>query len=315
MRWFSWMVIGVLFGLMVFASLWTISSGRTQNQVDWIERFYLTKSAILERTAQQRRVVIVAGSNALFSFDSEQLSQTLGRPVVNFASAAGLGLRYLLERAKAQLKPGDVVLLPLEYIFYNDASVTDVTLPLHIYSHPVYLEYFPLVERASIVMHTPFQSMLESGTATEATMRNKLFESDSLNAHGDLRAEVVHQLYKDYHLSQHQYSMAYTEQFNSRSRQLLSDFVQWAHGRNIGVIAMPPAVQKHPGLQSKHAQQHKQTIRMFWEQQGIPFLVDHELLEFSKTNMFDTAYHLNERGRMLFMAKIQSLIASEIGAL
>jgi len=75
------------------------------------------KLARLEAPDRPPHLIVISGSNALYSIDSPTLEAALGRPVTNLAQHWGLGL-YAAERLTEHLRPGDVVLAPLEYEYY-----------------------------------------------------------------------------------------------------------------------------------------------------------------------------------------------------
>jgi len=85
----------------------------------WVFEAYQKKDRIAAATPAPR-ILIVAGSSALFGLDSAALSRAWGRPVVNLAVNAGLGLRYILWQARQVARAGDSILLPLEYALYVD---------------------------------------------------------------------------------------------------------------------------------------------------------------------------------------------------
>jgi hypothetical protein len=98
----------------------------------WVFEVYDKKTRIAAATPSPR-VLIVAGSGALFGLDSAALSAAWHRPVVNMAVNAGLGLRYILWRARQTARAGDVILLPLEYALFVDddrpnAQIVDYAL-------------------------------------------------------------------------------------------------------------------------------------------------------------------------------------------
>lgn len=61
------------------------------------------------------RILLVGGSNVAFGFRSDLLEARTGRPVVNLGLAAGLGTEFWLSQVTRLARPGDVVLLSLEY--------------------------------------------------------------------------------------------------------------------------------------------------------------------------------------------------------
>jgi hypothetical protein len=60
------------------------------------------------------RLVIIAGSNALYSHRCEVIGPMLTLPCVNGGVAVGLGLDYQFLRWERLLRPGDIVYLPME---------------------------------------------------------------------------------------------------------------------------------------------------------------------------------------------------------
>ena len=85
----------------------------------WVFEAYEKKTRAALATPPPR-VLIVAGSNALFGLDLPSLSRAWGRPVVNMAVNAGLGLPYILWQARQVARAGDMILLPLEYSLLVD---------------------------------------------------------------------------------------------------------------------------------------------------------------------------------------------------
>jgi hypothetical protein len=65
------------------------------------------------------KIAILAGSNARMSHACSVIQKQLGRPCVNLGTTAGLGLAYMFNAFKDELKPGDVVYMPLEYPQYG----------------------------------------------------------------------------------------------------------------------------------------------------------------------------------------------------
>src|SRR4051794_11320917 len=104
-----------------FVSRWDDS------QLRWVNRLYARKTIVAARRqdagrtgAGRPRLVLVGGSGTLYGIDAELIERKTGVPTVNFGTHAGLGLRYLLTRARRELRPGDRVLLAPEYELLAD---------------------------------------------------------------------------------------------------------------------------------------------------------------------------------------------------
>lgn len=86
----------------------------------WVAECLAEKSrAVLQRSP---KLVILAGSNALFGFSARRLSEQYGVESVNLAVHAGLGLDYILHYGRRFFAPGRVFVLPLEYELYGKAG-------------------------------------------------------------------------------------------------------------------------------------------------------------------------------------------------
>jgi hypothetical protein len=103
-----------------FVSILGINYYTTEDPA-WIDLLYRQKQvALRRRESSPHRIIIVGGSGALFGIDAELIEKKLHIPTVNFATHAGLGLHYLLDRARRELRPGDIVLLSAEYETWSD---------------------------------------------------------------------------------------------------------------------------------------------------------------------------------------------------
>src|SRR5689334_19236212 len=71
------------------------------------------------------KILLVGGSNVRFGFSAEQIERDTRVPAVNLALSADLGVDYLLYLTRSVAKPGDTVVMALEYDFYDsDELVT-----------------------------------------------------------------------------------------------------------------------------------------------------------------------------------------------
>lgn len=73
------------------------------------------KLAAAAAAAGSPRILLVGGSNVPFGFRSDLLESRTGRPVVNLGLAAGVGTEFMLAQAAQAARPGDLILLSLEY--------------------------------------------------------------------------------------------------------------------------------------------------------------------------------------------------------
>src|SRR5215467_3789190 len=95
------LAIGLSCGVPVEESLWTSAA--------------LAKKLALAARIDGPKIVLLSGSNAHVGLKAEMIAAATHRPAVNLATNAGLGPQYLFYSAKSALRPGDIVILALEY--------------------------------------------------------------------------------------------------------------------------------------------------------------------------------------------------------
>lgn len=101
----------VLYG--VFVNFWFI-------HVDTFPSSY--KNFVL-RSAPSPKVVIASGSNSYMGIDPEILEEYFHVPVINYGDIASYPINARLAIIEPHLKPGDTLILPIEYRLYVDAGL------------------------------------------------------------------------------------------------------------------------------------------------------------------------------------------------
>ncbi|NEP48603.1 MAG: hypothetical protein F6K65_07100 [Moorea sp. SIO3C2] len=93
----------------------------------------------------------------------QQYKPALNLPVVKtYLIYAGLGIDYILTRARSWLKPGDLVLLPLEYEHYTDDGKPTAALINYLLARdPKYLLSLNLINQFSFISGIPLKRVQE----------------------------------------------------------------------------------------------------------------------------------------------------------
>jgi len=117
---FRTIVLGLFAALGLYACLNFLLLQRPVT-LGYIENAYRAKAAAAEHLNAQGapKIVLASGSNGLYSHRCETLTRYTGVACVNLAVSYIAGLQTILGKAEAQLRPGDILLLPLEYGFYG----------------------------------------------------------------------------------------------------------------------------------------------------------------------------------------------------
>ncbi|MBL4711246.1 MAG: hypothetical protein JKX75_01875, partial [Gammaproteobacteria bacterium] len=103
--------------------------------IGWGKTAYDLKYLHYAQSTKQNNIIIVAGSNGFFSHRCETIEQVLNKNCTNYSVSAGLGLDYILEKSKEVINKNTIVILPLEFGFYNGSkedSIKANTGNLHI---------------------------------------------------------------------------------------------------------------------------------------------------------------------------------------
>ncbi|HWE04474.1 MAG TPA: hypothetical protein VG326_18865 [Tepidisphaeraceae bacterium] len=118
LSWFSTLIaVGLIFGGLTLRWI----NYYAKEGPAWINNLLQQKQLIADRKARKGpRLIVLGGSGVLFGCDAELIEKKLNVPTVNFGTHAGLGMRYILDRGRRLLKPGDTVLLMLEYGSWGD---------------------------------------------------------------------------------------------------------------------------------------------------------------------------------------------------
>ncbi|WNL40121.1 hypothetical protein RN346_06040 [Halomonas sp. PAMB 3232] len=146
--------------LCLWLLLWAGQLGRAHPNNAWIEGALSYKLARAEALPSPK-ILIVAGSSAMFGIDSGALETAFGRPAVNLGVNAGLSLPVILASAEPVIEAGDLVLLPLEYSLYNRNEAVSASLVHWANSHPEALWALPLKRALGVIAQTSLRRLLE----------------------------------------------------------------------------------------------------------------------------------------------------------
>lgn len=309
--------LGVLLGCLGFGIVWVAlvagQLGRPFVNNLWVEGAYAKK---LARAASlpEPKLVVVAGSGAMFGIDSPQLEQAFGRPVVNLGVNAGILSPYLLIYARQAVKPGDWVLLPLEYPLYHDRFEVNQVYLEYWLSHPVIYGLNPwrLVKLLAV---TPLERVVQGYRGVPKGFQVAgLYGAQHLDERGDqtlsrrearspdLFAGAVHSPV------QHYGAQATTLNGSWKLWQAFARDVEKAGGCAVFV---PPAMLDR---QAYHADPVE---RAFYEglpaearAHGLNYLGRPLDFLYPADDFFDTNYHLTAEARQRHTARLIALLRS-----
>jgi hypothetical protein len=299
---------GLLLAIAFYVALLYTQLGIKTQSSRWTYEIVQKKEAIAAATPGPR-LLIVGGSSGLFGLDAEVIEQQTGLHTVNFASHAGLGLGYILHLARQTARPGDTILLSLEYEFYSSGFSYSVFDDYILARDPDYFRQMPLLQKIDMATRIPF-SRFQKGWSIRSkpeVVRPHAPYVDALNSHGDeIGNAAVDRPPKNSEMDLTANALIDglpsddTDGFNE-----LRKFFAWAKANHITVLATFPNILYHPEYDHPVAQRAVQTITNFYASQGVPVIGTAQEAMLPSNQFFNTYYHLT---REAALARTQRLI-------
>lgn len=297
-----------------------ISSGeyRKPQTEDWIFYAYKTKELYASQIVN-RKILIVAGSNALFGINSKQIESSTGIPTVNLAVHASLGVEYILSKAKQILKPGDIILMPFEFELYHqtkDQQLLEKTLRNYIisYDHD-YLAKLSLADRLKVLMYpsginqedidivktilsnrSPFEKDAVYRRILEMAKLGECYTGKTLNRNGDETCNIGKFPTKDL---KRDMKINATPKEPIDTSSAIRDFCVFANTYGITIVPLYPSALNYPDYDSDEYKMYFYEIKRFWLKQNIMFIDSPNQSLLAEKIMFNTSYHPNDKGRNL----------------
>jgi hypothetical protein len=248
------------------------------------------------------KLVIIAGSNGLFSHRAETMEKILNLPCLNASITAEFGLDIQIDLAKKWLAPRDIVLMPLEYLSYTSTRNSIENSPANgfIINYAKWLLHDYDWHRVLCTMFYFDTKYLISGVvemSLKAVGVTRRFNTGTLTPEGDMRGhtELKGREYRKYVMSVPQ-GFPDPELLHKRflGEIILTNFLKWAKERNIRVIGTLPTVfNDQPISEAAIAK-----IASIYQDQGQEFLLLPNRSQYDRHYFYDSNYHLNEENQI-----------------
>lgn len=184
-RFLTGMATGGLVVFTLWVVFWAGQLGQPHPNNEWIIESIRYKQEIATALPSPK-IVVLAGSGAMFGVNSTYLEETYGRPTVNLGVNAGISLPVILNSAANIIRPGDLVLLPLEYPLYNREEAASSSLIHWANSYPSTFFQLPLKRALEVFAKTSFTRILEGYRGLpEGFIVSGDYGVEHLDEHGD----------------------------------------------------------------------------------------------------------------------------------
>jgi hypothetical protein len=252
----------------------------------------LDKTARLERVPPPR-VLLVGGSSWAFGVNSAALERSLERPVVNLGLNGGLGLGYLLAQGAEAVRPGDLVLLSLEYPLFEAFEFTDPgTVLLALRIDPSAVRFVApstvpaLLDQGLFPLTVRLKALHALATGTDGTF---IYERSLFDERGDA---VAHRTIASMQGGDQHIGVPAADGAGPACRRL-ARFAAHVRARGATVLLTPPAIPRD----DYEAQRDR--IAALWlrveRDTGIPVIGVRKT--YPRDLFLDTPYHLTFEGR------------------
>lgn len=272
------------------------------------ERYFHELLQKKERAAlavNEPKLLLVAGSSALFGLNAQLIRDQTGIPTVNFGTHLPLGTRYILHLTQLMARPGDTVLLAFEYEAYDYGPIdghwrSGALIGYLVACDPRYLLSLPLAERYAVVMSMPLErfwyGLFHSIIRAKRVEKNPTYNSEeAVDAIGDEIANSRARRPPDppafAYLSE---PLVYGMPEEPAGFPPIEAFCRWACQHHVRVLATFPNILRRSEYDSPQTRETLGRIRGFFRSIEVPLLGNAEDLMLPRDQFFDTPYHLTK---------------------
>lgn len=267
------------------------------------------KLAYAKEISHSPKIVIIGGSNGMYSYSCKVIAKQTGVGCVNSSVTVGFGIDYILEKSKEYLKAGDTALLTLEYEFYDQTKKTvDYSLSGNNYIYQYDKNYITKFDKEkslatvfSFELTDIFTSIVETAidvVIKEGKFINKVTKEGDIANHTVKRGKVFEEYIKTAKAVTPPMSIL-TKEFYSG--EVIKDFLQWSEKNNVTVAATLPTIfddkEIDEGILNK--------IKSIY---GDSFIATDTFSMYKRNCFYDTPYHLNKDCQIKHSVKISEVL-------
>lgn len=312
---FKGVAAGSVCAFVLWSIFWGSQLGQPHPNNQWIVES-ITYKQQLAKALPSPKIVIVAGSAAMFGVNSSYLEEAYDRPAVNLGVNAGISLPAILQSAKIVIEPGDLVLLPLEYPLYNKQEAVSSSLVHWANSYPDTLLLLPLKRTFQVFINTSFTRILEGyrGIPSDFLISGD-YGVHNLDERGDQR-HTAKALREERHWNF--LNSLPAERYGAALRDGSFDWARLQHFRdellNQGAcpVFMPPPLMYKPIYTESRVEAHFYETLPQWATSAGLYWVGRPMDAMrSADNFFDTNFHLVDEARSDYTQQIIGWLGSQ----
>lgn len=240
---------------------------------------------------QKPKIILVGGSNVAFGFDSREIRDSLGMPVINMGIHGQLGLVFMLNETKAVMKSNDIVFLSPEYLLSLKGTWEAKNTAGNFY--PPSKSYYPWDPLANLAYAVQLnRRLLREALAKEVSSGyDSVYSSKSFDT---TNGDVISHLNQLHHrvLTGSDLKYEYWDGIRAINR-----FAEYAQSKNVKAYFLFPTFavsffQKNENVINRYESDIRKGLK-------IPVLNTPADFKYPDSLYYDTQYHLLKTGRKM----------------
>ena len=258
---------------------------------------------------KESQILIIGGSNVRYNYSAEKISRQIDIPSVNLGANANLIIPYALMQWIPVVDQGDIILLPLEYMCYDDTKALNPDAVRYIkWTNPQWFIANPYKALEGMFLF----GLVDLAKRYARNLFPHLNPAPSVNKFGDMKnpphpehqtPAILAKLEEKLETSPQPHS------FSKYAREVLTKFITECHQRKATVVLTYPGTFYYKSYQETAFQDFIVEIGDFARDLGVPVIGTPEDFLFSDKGFFwDTEYHLNQRGRAIATERMIGLL-------
>jgi hypothetical protein len=299
------LISAFIFGLIIASVLWKISldfvSDKPVPDAIFSSSIIDLKEEILIKNKNQKKIVVLGGSNVAFGIDSIAIEKELEMKAINFGCMAGIGPEILLSKIKQYITSGDIVFFCWEYGLYRFKRTESNFTYLNLIFGPCTTQRssFPIIDQIKLSLTYPTSHVRSSiEVAYNSFVNPDIYKCPwFFDKYGNIRSNQE-QIIEKQELINSPLSALMTElTITDEVKEILTDFVYSCRNKNIKVLSTWPNTFNNPKyIKNKIVEKNFITIKDFWLNLDVPMIGDPKDSMLSAEFFYDTYYHLNSKG-------------------
>lgn len=265
------------------------------------------------------KIVLAGGSGTWFGLRARAIQEELGVPTVNLAVNAGLGIDYILHRAKKVLKKGDIIILPLEYhhFVYHGEYLLPRSLHIMTYDRDYFDSLSPLEKALNVVRTRPdyfLKGVIEQMTYRKAEfdiMRNGVLSH--VNENGDSFQVLLKKNFlltaKPFDVSKARTEGVFVE---TAGLKVLREFGGWCRRNNVDLYISYANTVNFEVYDSGLYREYFDFLSEYFMRNGIAKIGSPSDFFFDASQFSDTEYHLTQEAMTIRTKHFVSML-KELG--